>query len=301
VLPLCVQRVRGIPLLSLPGYYLPFRGLPLRADAATPAATSAVQALTSTGGGIALRIGPLEAGCATHRAMVDALRTAGWSILEIPRGELVAVDLPSSIDAYRTQIRGRAKKADYFLRRMRKDGEVRIELRTQLSREQTATLLDHLEHIESHSWVAHSGEPRYLGERNRTFWTDLLARPEFRRAFRTWILSRNETPVSFCMTLDAGPVRYQLVNGYAEDVGRYSTGHILFQAMIHDAIHCGIARLNFGQGDPGHKSEWGARATTSLTDVVALRPGLFGRTVALGFRLLTGLRQKAARKNSAPS
>jgi len=101
------------------------------------------------------------------------------------------------------------------------------------------------------------------------------------RSIKIWMLYLDDDPVSFCLVLDTGPIRYQLVNGYSKSVKQYSTGHILFKEMIFDAIETGVQRICFGQGDPGHKREWGAKSSVELIDLIAMKPGLFGKLVSV--------------------
>jgi CelD/BcsL family acetyltransferase involved in cellulose biosynthesis len=291
VLPLCRQRVLGVSMLSLPGYYFPFRDIPVDAGAVRLVTDAMVRELTARRGGAGVRIGPMDVESPVRAALLDSLREKRWRVIELGRGHLKWLDLPGSVEAHTAMIRGRAKKADYFLRRMRKAGDVRLEVRTALDAEGNATLLRELQDIESRSWVATSGNPRFMGEQNGAFWTRALAHEHLGRAVKTWMLYLDDAPVSFCMVIDAGPVRHQVINGYAQDAGRFSTGHIIFKAMIHDALERGMERINFGLGDPGHKAAWGARRSSGLTDIIALRPGAFGGLAVSGYRLLSKLRR----------
>lgn len=140
-----------------------------------------------------------------------------------------------------------------------------------------------LQRIESESWVAASGEPRFMGEKNFRFWMNLLQDYGLSRSIKIWMMYLDNAPVSFCLVLDAGPIRYQLVNGYSKSVKQYRTGHILFKEMAFDAIETGMERIGLGQGDSGHKGGWGARPSAKLIDLIAIKPGLFGKMVSVAY------------------
>ncbi len=281
VLPLAQQRVAVIRFLSLAGYYMPYRDLPVRADLADQVIDALALKIAEIKGVAGVRLGPMERSSPNLRALRSTFERAGWTTIEVPRGELLYLTLPDNVAEYRPLVRGRAKKANYFLRRLERKGQVAIRLKTRLPSDETRKLLSELQKIESESWVAASGEPRFMGEQNFRFWMLLLGDDEINALVKVWILYMDEEPVSFCLTLDAAPIRYQLVNGYSESVKQHSTGHILFQQMITEAIETGIERICFGQGDPGHKGEWGATPESALIDLIAFKPGPIGKLAAI--------------------
>ena len=91
-----------------------------------------------------------------------------------------------------------------------------------------------------------------------------------------WVLYFNNEPVSHCFGLDAGDHRYIIANSYAERAAKHSTGTILVRYMIQDAIDRGLTTINYGQGDSGYKTRWGAKPARQLVDWLALRPGTVG-------------------------
>ncbi len=283
VLPLVVQRLSIVRFLSLPGYYMPFHDLPVKADMEDQVINSMVRRMAHVNGVVGARIGPVENCSPTLLALKDSFRQHGWTIIELSRGDLNYLELPKSVADYVPMISGRAKKVDYYLRRFKRRGNVSITVKTGLSSNECQETLHELQKIESESWVAASGEPRFVGEKNFQFWMSLLQDYSLSRSIKIWMLYLDDDPVSFCLVLDTGPIRYQLVNGYSKSVKQYSTGHILFKEMIFDAIETGVQRICFGQGDPGHKREWGAKSSVELIDLIAMKPGLFGKLVSVAY------------------
>ena len=294
VLPFAQQKVSVFRFLSAGGYHMPFREFPVNLDDKDRILDAMLRRLRRIRGVVGFRVGPLEGRSSTYEALREALRRNRWAILELERGEILWLELPRTANEYALMIRGRAKKADYFLRKLQKKGDVSIRRRTGLAPPEWQDTLEVLRKIESESWVARRGDPRFLGERNQRFWTQILRDPQLSEAIKVWILHLDGNPISFCLVLDAGPVRYQLINGYSESAKRHSTGHIVFKRMIYDALDTGIERISFGQGDPGHKSEWGAKPSQNLFDLVALKPGLSGKVASAAY--LTAQKLRAVRK-----
>ena len=291
VLPLAIQRFSIFRFLSLPGYYIPFRDLPVEADKVYQVVDTMVCRMARVKGIIGARIGPTENGSPTLLALKGSFRHHGWTIIEKFRGKIFYLELPKNIVDYVPIISGRAKKANYYLRRLKKIGDVSMKVKRDLSSNEWQETFRELQKIESESWVAESGEPRFLGENNFRFWKSLLQGHELRKVVKVWMLYLDGEPVSFCLVLDTGPIRYQLINGYSKSVKQHSTGHILFKEMIFDAIETGVERICFGQGDPGHKGEWGAKPSVELIDLVAIKPGLFSKLASLACSITNGARQ----------
>ncbi len=281
VLPLAVQRLSIVRFLSLAGYYMPFRDLPVKADMADQVINAMVGRMAHVKGVVGMRFGPVENCSPTLLALKDSFRQHGWTIIELSRGVLLYLELPKNVADYVPMISGRAKKAEYYLRRVKRRGDVSIIVKTGQSSNEWQETLHELQKIESESWVAASGDPRFMGEKNFRFWMGLLQDYGLSRSIKIWMLYLDDDPVSFCLVLDTGPIRYQLVNGYSKSVKQDSTGHILFKEMIFDAIETRVQRICFGQGDPGHKREWGAKSSVELIDLIAMKPGLFGKLVSV--------------------
>jgi hypothetical protein len=283
VLPLVVQRLSIVRFLSLPGYYMPFRDLPVKADMEDQVINSMVCRMAHVKGVVGTRIGPMENCSPTLLALKDSFRQHGWTIIELSRGDLNYLELPKSVADYVSMVSGRVKKTNYYLRLAKRRADVSITVKTGLSSNEWQETLHELQKIESESWVAASGEPRFMGEENFRFWMNLLQDYGLSRSIKIWMMYLDNAPVSFCLVLDAGPIRYLLVNGYSKSVKQYRTGHILFKEMAFDAIETGMERIGLGQGDPGHKGGWGARPSAKLIDLIAMKPGLFGKMVSVAY------------------
>jgi len=130
VLPLAVQRLSIVRFLSLMGYYMPFRDLPVKADMADQVINAMVCRMAHVKGVVGARIGPMENCSPTLLALKDSFRQHGWTIIELSRGALHYLELPKNVADYFPMISGRAKKADYYLRRVKRRGDVSIIVKT---------------------------------------------------------------------------------------------------------------------------------------------------------------------------
>lgn len=291
LIPMATQAKFGLRFSSLGGYYMPFREPLFDVRFGSSAADACAKHLSSVPGS-GFRMGPIERSSAAYRNLATAFRSQRWSTLEIPLGTLFYLDIPESREDYWSVVRGRAKKADYFRRRLDKRAAARIEHFHALDGEGWKPVIRDLIAVEQRSWVGQRGDPRFSGAVNNRFWESVCSGAEVANDLHVWLLYVDGTPSSFCLVLDSGSVRYQLVNGYANEVRKHSTGYILFKSMIEDALDRGCSRICFGQGDPGHKQEWGARPSEDLVDFIAIKPGLFGSISVGCYRLLHALRRR---------
>ncbi len=147
VLPLVVQRLSIVRFLSLPGYYMPFRDLPVKADMEDQVINSMVRRMAHVKGVVGARIGPVENCSPTLLALKDSFRQHGWTIIELSRGDLNYLELPKSVADYVPMISGRAKKVDYYLRRFKRRGNVSITVKTGLSSNECQETLHELQKI----------------------------------------------------------------------------------------------------------------------------------------------------------
>lgn len=139
-------------------------------------------------------------------------------------------------------------------------------------------LLSQLECIEAASWVHRSGgETKFVGDRNSSFWRTIARYPRSDVKIAFWVLYSGDIPISFSANLETHSTVYVIANSYDERWTRFSPGSLLTFDVIADAATRGFDCLNWGQGDSGYKHKWGARLSSSLYDVLLMRPGMVGQ------------------------
>ncbi|MCH8683872.1 GNAT family N-acetyltransferase [Pedomonas mirosovicensis] len=283
MLPLGTQRVGPFPFASLCGGYFPSRGIPYcgAPDRLAPACEAALRAMKAK---VGLRLGPVPHDDAMLTALLPALERGGWRLLRQRVGVEFVLKNPGGLEAYQAGLSSnRRKKVDYYWRKLNEAGKTELRHFNGAGCDWPSVFAD-IRAVEAASWVAQTGEPRFLGARNERYWNQLMDDPWFNQAVNVWLIDHCGTPVSFALTLDSGSTRYVIANSFDERVAKFSTGSKIYQQLIFDAFGRGLSQVNIGLGDSGYKSGWGARPASTLIDVIAFAPSLGGRTALLAAR-----------------
>jgi CelD/BcsL family acetyltransferase involved in cellulose biosynthesis len=263
-----------VSILALAGYYWPFRAPLIVPDHADESARAMVEWTRSHLPSIPWRCGPVPRGTPAIESLINAFTSIGWSVMEKRVGETYAVTLNDGFAAYEQGIRALSKKMTYYERRLRRSGNVETWTGTRGSAIVQRRVLQDLETIEARSWVSARaiGKPKFIGDRNRAFWNRLLAAREAVETLRPMILYLDDRPISYSLNLDAGNTRYIVANGYDEEFSIHSPGMLLAYQVLRDAAHTGKSVIEWGLGDSGYKSRWGATENLRLVDLLLL-PG----------------------------
>jgi CelD/BcsL family acetyltransferase involved in cellulose biosynthesis len=278
VVPLAHQRFGPFQFPALAGYYFPFRGLLLAQEREAEIARSIVAALRSSKP-LAIRLGPACREHASVQAMIEALRADGWTVLTKQLGVEFAIDLPDSVDAFRSEhISTKLRRSiGRNHRRMQEQG-IRLERYTNLTAEQWQVVLADMATVERDSWVGKSNGFLHFGRpANASFWLACLTMPQMSAATHAFVLYLDERPTAFEFWFDSGSCRYFIAGLHDDRAAQHSPGSLLMQLMLEDAIENKIARVSCGQGDAGYKSRFGAKPAGFIDEWVAMPPGLLGR------------------------
>lgn len=284
-LPVAVQSVYRLKMLSLAGYYSPFRGFLLDETRAEAACDGLADALMAQRERYALRLGPVSDDHSSIYWLTQSLLKRGWKIVERDLGAQYLVKLPRTVDEFQKTLGKKLRKnLRYFSNKMMRDGTLEIKTYRDLDGASWERVLDELERIERHSWLVkeEEGKPRFVDAASRTFWRSLMNSPSKESSIAVWILYFNATPVCFVLAIDAGKQRYAIAGQYDDAFEAYGPGSILDHVMYQDAIERGLTIVNLSEGDPHYKARWGAYAGPHLREIVAFPPGLVGETL---FRL----------------
>lgn len=283
------QTVSGLRMRSLAGYYWPFRTLAVRDDddSRKAFAASVARHFSKRPPATVLRFGPVSSHDKAFDALLESLLDNGWSALRHEGGQAFLMDLPEDEASLEKNLgKHLLTHARYYRRRMEKRGSLSFE-RHVLGTD-SAAALDAAEAIEAASWVAKKGgDLKFAGAANRKFWASLGASSG--QPFRAviWILRCGSTPVAFSAHVETAATVYIIANSYDEEWQAHRPGSVLSLELLGDACRRGKKRVDWGQGDSGYKSRWGATPSASLFDVILFRPGIRGRMVrALAQRFL---------------
>ena len=282
---LASQRLKGIRIKSLAGYYWPFRTLCASAEpgernrfAEEMAARFARRPPASV-----LRFGPISSNDEGINVLLSGMRSHGWLSLYKKVGDVFVLDVPKTPESIEERVSASLhKNIQYLRRRLRKQG-ARLDFERHALPEAGRDVLHDLQGIERASWVSTpGGHPKFDTPAGERFYTALTHVDSGGAQPVVWILRCDGKPIAFSFHIEAGDTIYIVANSYDEEWKRFSPGSLLTYEVVVDAGARGMRRIDWGRGDSGYKSRWGATASATLSDVLMFAPGIGGRAA---FRL----------------
>jgi len=272
-LPLIERRLGWFALREVPGSYWPYRSFPVARDASEAeltaflASTEAREEL-----GRAWRVGPVYADDATAHRATAAARQAGWTVLSRRLGTSYAVDLKGLMATGAWPTSKTLRKNRWLERRLGQSGA--LEFATVSGSQWSAETFDRLAAIESESWVARqagAGNAKFLDPDNRRAWERAVGDPLIAGQLACSLLHVGGEPAAFTFSLRSGNTLYFLANSYSERFAEGSPGRILLYRDFQQAAAAGVETIGWGAGDPGYKSEMGARPGPEILDLLFVR------------------------------
>lgn len=187
------------------------------------------------------------------------------------------IALPDDLETY---LRKFSSKTRNTLKRKQKQfGDCRLERITEV--DQVPDFLARAHEISKHSWQSDLFGLRIANDAAELQLYTTLA---LERAMRSYLLWKNDNPVSFCLgTQFNGVFNYEEV-AYDRRFAESSPGQMLVMRMIEDLIsYQRPAVFDFGFGDAEYKRQF-ANVTTASGNVWLLRPGLKSAVIEHYFR-----------------
>lgn len=278
------QAVSVAKILSLGGYYWPFRGASRNEALLSPGRFGSAMAglLTQRAPGWALRLSPILDSDVAMQALSEQLRALGWYKFTRDSGKVFELDLPASEQALQATMSASLLRNVRYLRR-RAEKEVGAMVWSRYSGPSlTAERMAEAAMVEEKSWVAaEQGDVKLLGAENRRFWQQVVQGEPSGSEVALWVLSVAGQPAAFSFHVETERTLCILANSYDPAFKQYSLGSILTYQVLCDAIERGRNLLDWGAGDSGYKQKWGAKGGSSLQEHLLLRPSLVGRLAAL--------------------
>lgn len=272
-IPVVARRHGPLSLREVPGSYWPYRSFPL-AECAGDAELSAFlgspdarQAL-----GRAWRLGPVYADDPTAVRLAAAARASGWTLLSRRLGTCYVVDLDALAADGPWPSSKTLRKNRWLERRLAESGELAFS--TVTGDAWSSAAFDTLAAIEAESWVASKADARdtkFLHSTNRAIWERVVGDPALAGQLTASILHVGNAPAAFTFRLRCGDTLYYIANSYSERFREGSPGRILLYRDFQRAVADGIATIGWGAGDPGYKSEMGAKPGPDIVDLLIVR------------------------------
>jgi hypothetical protein len=280
VIALARQTVSRLRMQSLAGYYWPFRTMAVRDDQASRKAfaTSIASHFARYPPATVLRLGPVSSSDKALEELLRSLMEHGWTALRHDGGRAFVLGLTEDAAALeKSMSRSLLKNARYCRRRLEKQfGKLSFDRHT-LGAE-PGIVLDTAESVERASWISKKGgDLKFIGAANRKFWTSLAAVPNPVCQAVIWVLRCDGEAIAFSAHIETAETVYIIANSYDERWHSHSPGSVLSLDVLRDACMRGKKQVDWGQGDSGYKSRWGASPEVCLFDVMLFRPGIRGR------------------------
>jgi CelD/BcsL family acetyltransferase involved in cellulose biosynthesis len=275
-IPLVARRLGPLSLGEVPGSYWPYRSFPVARDAGTDelAALLAAPAAGATLGR-AWRLGPVYEDDPTLPRLLAAARRAGWTMLSRRLGTAFMVDLAGLTASGPWPSSKTLRKNRWLERRLAEDGELDfVSVGADRWNDET---FDLLAGIERDSWVGRTtGDTKFLDPAGRRLWARAAADPDIAARLHASILRVGGVAAAFTFGLRSGDTLHFIANSYSDRFREGSPGRILLYRDLRQAAADGLRTIGWGAGDPGYKTEMGARPGPAILDLLFVR----GRFVA---------------------
>lgn len=284
--PFLIKTFFGLRLLSVAGYYYPFRSFIVAKDSVTKCSKGLVEAIHQMGITSIVRFGPAEENNPVTRKLLSTFTEQGWKCYQQDRGEQYFINLPEEFARYKSNL---SKKMLGNLRRdtnkLAKLGTLEYKKYNDLQEDEWSSVIDDCSMIESNSWLDKSSQGKMRIYGKEAFWKRLLKDGNTSKKISIWVMFLDEKPISFNVALDADGYRYGVSSQYDAAFRKYSVGLAMHFHVIEDAINTGIKIFNMGDGDSGYKQRWGATPGARLIDYIYFKPNIIGNFFYTGLML----------------
>ena len=284
--PYVLESYFGFKVLSLAGYYYPFRSIIVDQYSIPESTQALVKTLHNSKMTNVVRLGPLEQDAEITQNIEHAFKKQKWFCHKVVHGQQHAVALPDTFEEYKDKL---SKKMLGNMRReknkIRKLGAVRDVKYTGLSAEQWAPVIDDCAQVERNSWVHKADNGKSVMHNEEIFWKRLLQNQETSERTTILITYLDDKPISYNVALDSGDSRYGLSSHFDDEYKKLGVGGATHMLVIEDAIEKGIKKLNMGYAFASYKQRWNAEPTSDLVDYFYFRPNLIGGLLYLGSQL----------------
>ncbi|HEX8443368.1 MAG TPA: GNAT family N-acetyltransferase [Allosphingosinicella sp.] len=274
-LPTVAAATRLLGIRAIPGSYWPVRSFPVAREATDGelasifASSAARRAL-----GRAWRLGPVNADDPTASRLVGVAAQGGWTVLK----RRIAISFTLEIVAARAAgpwPRASTLKKNRFHEK-HLAGHGPLNWRFLSGADWTPALFDQLAAVEQASWIGDEpgADAKFCNPRQRGIWERAAADPELAGMMHVGLLEVGGAPAAFSFGIEAGRTRYCIATSYDRRFAKHSPGKLVSYRTYMDAAERGIAMLDDGAGDGGHKGVMGETPGPDILDYLFVRSRL---------------------------
>lgn len=288
----CVIRSRsGIKVLSMAGYYYPFRTFLCHPDAKEAAIDQFAEQVHKSSGATILHVGPLQVNDQINGTLQATFRKKHWLAYEVSAGAQQVVNLPATLEEFRSALsRSLRKNHDRRKRSLESMGAFDITHYNNCSTEVWNDVIDRCADVEAKSWLATDGDGKTRVYGREDFWKNYAAHKDGSKRLSIWLATLDGKPLSYSLAVDSGACRYSISGQYDEEYKKHGVGIIADMSMFAQAIEAGMKEVNMGDGESDYKRRWGVVPGVELKAVYFFKPGIIGWLGYAAFRTLDKMR-----------
>ena len=276
IFPVVVRRLHGISVLSMAGYYYPFRSFICNPEYKDHAAIKFVDTVKNDSSAQIVQLGRLQATDVVCDALDTAFRDRKWKVCKIRAGNQQIVKLPASVPEFRAGLsRNLRKNHDRRKRQLEAKSGFEIAYYTGCDKATWERVINQCAEVESRSWLNIEGQNTRVYE-SEAFWKSYSADQNGSNRLAVCVLTMDAKPIAYSLAIDSGKCRYSISGQYDVDYKKLGVGIIADMVMFEQAIESGLEVVNMGEGEWDYKSRWGAEPGPALQSYYMFRPGLIG-------------------------
>ncbi|WP_448657964.1 GNAT family N-acetyltransferase [Sphingomonas sp. CJ99] len=258
---------------AMAGCYWPFRSFPASPDLTVDHLVAVLgERRVQQSIGPLLRIGPVLSDDRQANLMRDAAGRLGWQVLERRLGVSFRQPLAEQFATGAFPGPSLKRKMRTAERRIQEIGTP--DVRIVRGREWSPAVLRQLADIEAASWVGsstdHSGA-KFLKPESLACWNRVIGDRHLADRLCATILTIDGRPVAFSFDLICGPMLYAVASSYDQAFARISPGALVTVHALNHAVTLGVETVDWGCGDTGYKTEWGAQPGPAIVDLLFVR------------------------------
>jgi len=290
-----ITRVRhGIKILSMAGYYYPFRTFPCHPEGKDAAIRNFVDLVHNDTGTHIVQLGRLQSSDNICDPLQTSFTDKKWKVFKVPAGAQQIVKLPPSIEEFRSTLsRNLKKNHDRRKRNLEAMDGFEIAHYNNCSTADRNHAINQCADVESRCWLAAEGQNTRIYGREQ-FWKAYASNEDGSNRLLIWILRLDSKPIAYSLALDSGNCRYSISGQYDMEYKKLGVGVIADMLMFQQAIESRINVVNMGEGEFDYKQRWGATPGSTLQSYYIFRPGIVGLSIYATFRTVNHLRKTRA-------
>lgn len=272
-LPTVAIGPRLLGLRMVPGSYWPLRSFPVAQDALD----EEIRALLRNPAlGRVLRLGPVNEDDPAATQLRRVASASSWTVLERRVATSFVLDIEAARAGGPWPRSSTLKKNRFHEKHLASHGA--LAWRFLRGADWTPELFDSLAAVEQASWIGEESDAdaKFCDSAQRAIWERAASDPALAAAMHVGLLEIDGQAAAFSFGIEAGRTRYCIATSYDRRFAKHSPGKLVSYRTYMDAADRGIAFLDDGAGDGGHKSVMGEAPGPEIMEYLFVRGRIAG-------------------------